>query len=118
MLPKKLRITKERDILVAFRTKYRYFGNVVKIYMSHNTEQQFKLLVVVSKKISKRAHDRNRIKHKIHAIFELLYRDGRLPPSVSCVIQVSDKRIITMTSSEIRELLIPQISKLYGKMKP
>lgn len=116
MLPKKLRITRSADIKRAFRTRYRYFGDVFRVYISQSREPNFKLLVVVSKKVHKRAHERNRIKRKVHQIFADLHRQGKLPPMTSVVVQATSKNIIERSQSQLRDELIPQVSKIYKKM--
>lgn len=84
--------------------------------MSKNNNQTFSLLVVVSKKISKKAHDRIRLKRKIHSLFEELSATHSLPPSVSCAIQVTSKNLLFKPKSTLKEEIIPKIGLLYTKI--
>jgi ribonuclease P protein component len=88
----------------------------MKIYLTKHDQREFKLLIIVSKKISKRAHERNRIKRKIQGIFEPLYREGRLPPGVSCAIQIMSSEVIHMSSQDLKEYILPKVSTIYSKM--
>ncbi len=116
MLAKTNRLSKDKQIQQAFRTKHRAQTQNARILLSQNQETKFQLLIVISKKVFKKANKRNRLRRKISAIFEDLLAKNRLPPYITCIVQVLKKDLLTKNHNEIYEELIPQISKLHSKI--
>lgn len=76
MLPKQNRLKKKKDFEKVFKG-----GKIVKcqdLFLKYvpNDAEESKIGIVVSKKVSKRAVDRNKAKRRIREIFRLI--DGRL----------------------------------------
>ncbi len=115
MLPKKWRLVKDQEIKKTYFTKFQAKSKFSQIYFRKTTNLNFQLLVVVSKKIYKKANKRNRIRRKIESIFEDLKFQNRLPPRSACIVQVKNKEILFQSQEEIKEDVIPEISKLYSK---
>ena len=66
MLPKINRIVTDKDIKATYHSKFKVRGDLFSLITKRNSFQtNFQILTVVSKKISKKAHDRNKIKHRI-----------------------------------------------------
>jgi ribonuclease P protein component len=116
VLPKQYRLSSDSEIKKAYKTRFQAKTNFAKLYLSKTERQEFKLLVIISKKIYKKANKRNRCKRKIYAIFESLHYTHRLPPATSCIIQITNKEILNSTLEQIREDILPQISQLYKKL--
>ncbi len=116
MLPKLWRLIKEKDIKDTYYSKLRSNSKYSQIYLKKSKLTNFELLVVVSKKIYKKANKRNRIKRKIYAIFEELKTQDRLPSSVACIIQVKNKNILFQQKEEIKTDILPNVSILYKKL--
>ncbi len=113
MLPKSNRLSKEKEILQAFRTKFRTNTQNTKILLSFEPNTKFKLLVIISKKVFKKANKRARLKRKIFAIFAKLYQQNRIPPNFICVIQVTNKNLLYKKLNDIYDELIPAMSRLF-----
>jgi ribonuclease P protein component len=77
---------------------------------------KFKLLVVVGKKLYKKANKRNRIRRKVVALFETLYSESRLPPYINCIIMVQHKDILYQTKKDLEMEILPKIKQLYLQM--
>jgi len=76
----------------------------------------FRVLCVVSKKIHKKANQRNKIRRRILAIFADLKNKKRLPPSLDCVIIIRSKDILTAKFEDCQKSFVPEIANLYQKM--
>ena len=118
MLPKSNRLSKDLDIKRAYRTRFCSQDKFVKIYLKKNTNLSFQLLVVVGKKVFKKANKRNRIKRKIYGIFDQLMKFNRLPNTISCIIQVNNKDILLQTEPDLKIHLTNSLSSLYLKLQP
>ncbi len=116
MLPKDYRLRTDEDIKQAYKTSTKINTKHSLIYLRKTKTSFFQLLIIVSKKIFKKANKRNRIKRKIIAIFEKLKFSNRLPPYLSCIIQVKNKNIILQTQIDIENELIPKIKDEYFKL--
>lgn len=115
MLAKKNRLVREKEIKKVFKTRFRDQTKFSQILLAHN-DSDFKLLIVVSKKIFKKAYKRFRIRRKISAIFEELKFKNQLPFGVTCVVRVTNKDILYMKKDEIFEDIIPKVIDLYKKI--
>ncbi|MEM1311929.1 MAG: ribonuclease P protein component [Patescibacteria group bacterium] len=115
MLQKGWRLVKDKEIKKAYSTRLRARTDFTNLYLSKTLKPNFQLLVVVSKKIYKKANKRNRIKRKIESVFEKLKFEGRLPAGIACIVQVRDKQILLQSPIQINKSIMPSISKLYNK---
>ena len=114
MLPKTRRLVRYKEIQKTYHTKFKKKTTFCRIFL-RKTDSQFKLLVVVSSKINKKANKRNRIKRKINSIFEKMYQEKKLPHNVNCIIQVTNKEILFQKHQEIKDDLIKNLQDLYFK---
>ena len=112
MLPKKYRLVTSKEILTAMRTRYQLRTQFLTLKM-RRLPGNFRLVVVVSKKISKRAHKRNRTERQIHAVFETLKHKGQLPPDISLVVQVRSNTILEVDFATLQKDLLDGVGKLY-----
>lgn len=112
MLPKAHRIIHTKDILSTLRSRFQSRTKFFYLKLAPS-EANFKLLVIVSKKISKRSYIRNRLRRRIHAIFELMMQSGSLPSNIKLIVQVSNKSLITSSKEELEKDLLDGVSKLY-----
>lgn len=115
MLPKVHRLSQDKQIQQAFRTKYRYQTENFRIFVSPTQNLEFKLLIIIPKKIFKRANKRNRLRRKVSAVFENLLLNKRLPPQTTCILQITKQNALYKNIKEIQDEVIPQVSNLYIK---
>ncbi len=116
MLPRTNRIRLEKEIKSAYRTKYRDSNKLFQTCLSPSTNTEFKLLVVISKKVLRRSNRRNRLRRKIHAIFSNLQFQDRLPNSLNCVIQVKDPKFLKLDLTEMENQILPTVRKLFQNL--
>lgn len=116
MLPKQYRLVHEKEIRASLRSRHHYSTKHLRLWMSSHNDPQFKLLIIISKKVYKKANKRFRCKRKIHAIFETLQASNRLPPHTRCIVQVTHKHIIHQNHNELKEEIIPALTKLYSRL--
>jgi ribonuclease P protein component len=114
VLPKKSRLVRHKEIQKTYHTKFKKNTNFSRIFL-RKTDSPFKLLIVVSSKINKKANKRNRIKRKINAIFEKMNRERKLPSNVNCIIQVTSKEILFLNQEKIKKDIIENLQDLYFK---
>jgi ribonuclease P protein component len=113
MLAKQNRIVHNKDIKSTINSKFRFKTKYFTVISRKNIEQkQFKLLVIISKKISKRANIRNKIRRRIQAIFEKYKFLNTLNIKFSVAIQITSPEIISLTFLEL-ENIINQSSKTF-----
>ena len=113
MLAKQNRIVLNKEIKSTINSKFRFKTKYFTVISKRNIEQvAFKLLVIISKKISKRANIRNKIRRRIQAIFENYKSQNLLSPNFSVAIQITNLEIISLTFLEL-ENIINQSSKTF-----
>ncbi len=118
MLPKINRIRLEKEIKLSYRTKFRDKSELIQTYLCPNNNQDFKLLVVISKKILRRANMRNRLRRKIHAVFSGLQFQNRLPSNLNCILQVKSPKLIKLGLTEMENEILPTVRKLFQSLSP
>jgi ribonuclease P protein component len=95
MLPKEHRLVKQSDISKTLKSRYRtFFDGISLIVRDHKVtgyRPGFRNLIVISKKIHKRAVIRNSLRRQFNSIFEQLHRDKLLPDNLDCIIILKDK---------------------------
>lgn len=117
MLPKQNRLSKDLEIKKAYRTRFCSQSKYFKIYLKKTENPNFQLLVVVSKKIFKKANKRNRVKRKIYAIFDRMLAGHHLPGNTSCIVQVIDQQAIQQRQDQLKTELTNILSSLYLKIQ-
>jgi ribonuclease P protein component len=116
VLPKKNRIVKDLEIKKAFRTKYRLVNQNFGVFIRKNDSENFQLLVVVSKKIFKKANRRNLLRRRIISIFQHLKSTEQLPKSISVIVQVRSKDLISLDYNELKSHILDVTFNLYQKL--
>lgn len=116
MLPKNFRLKNQEDIRLVLRSKVSVKTEHTLIKIQTSDLPTFRITIIISKKIFKRANKRNRIRRKVMALFEQLKYNDRLPPFISCVIQIQNKNIITQSNIQLHLEIIAKISLLYSKI--
>ena len=112
MLPKVNRIVSDKDIKSTYQSKFNHRTELFSLITRRNKFQtNFKILTVVSKKISKKAHDRNKVKHRISAIIGELILDKQPNNEFSIIVLVSSKEILKTRYSDLRTKLTIALSK-------
>jgi ribonuclease P protein component len=108
-----MRICNQYDIRTAMKSKITTKTSHFVIKFSHSPLPTFSLVVIISKKVYKRANKRNRVRRKIHAVFEYLHSQNRLPPSIQCVIIVQNKDILFESGKTLENNLTKTLGELY-----
>ena len=80
---------------------------------SRNTN--YRLAVVVSKKVDKKAVTRNRIRRRLYELFRQTFKD--CSPAIDLVIIVHKPELATMPAGELQALFRPYILQLNTKYK-
>jgi ribonuclease P protein component len=95
MLPKEHRLVKQSDISKTLKSRYRtFFDGISLIVRDHKVTSYrpgFRNLIVISKKIHKRAVVRNSLRRQFNSIFEQLHHNKLLPHNLDCIIILKDK---------------------------
>lgn len=72
---------------------------------------QYRLSVVVSKKVSKSAVVRNRIRRRLYEIIRIMDKEGCLPQK-DIILTVFDESIATMDGEELQKILTKLVSQI------
>ncbi len=88
MLPKENRLKKETDFDKVHRKGLFFPGKHLVIKTLSNSLENSRLGIVISKKISKKATDRNKIKRQIREILRLALKEDRIKPGFDVIIIV------------------------------
>lgn len=113
MLAKKNRISKSRDIDFTYKTKFQFRTEFVKLFLQRNATINFKLLVVISKKVLNKSTNRNTLRRRISAVFENLKTGNRLPPSISLLVLINDSKISLMNKNELEQHILPAVASVF-----
>jgi ribonuclease P protein component len=116
MLASNQRIKTQYDINEVLKSKLFYLTDHTTIKISPDKKDQFRCLVIVSKKIYKKSNKRNRIRRKIMALFEELNSQKRLPPYTKCAIRITHKHILHLTKDQLTSEILPTVNKLFIKL--
>jgi len=111
VLPKKSRLVDTESIKLTYKTRYRVYTDLVKVLLSKRRGSNFKLLIVVPKKIFKKMHDRTCVKRKVSAIFEDLYKNDKLPEDFGCIVHITNSDILHKKQSEVSADILPGLIK-------
>lgn len=106
MLPSKHRI-KDKEVIKTILKNSKIVKTPLFNLYYKKTKPPFQLLVLISKKVSKKATERNRIKRQLHEIFKSMIR--RVEPTTK-IILVLKKEILTRSRTDIRDELEKVIS--------
>ncbi len=123
MLPKQHRLVKQSDISKTLKSRYRtFFGGISLIVRDHKITAYrpgFRNLIVISKKIHKRAVIRNSLRRQFNAIFEELHHKKLLPDNLDCIIILKDKTPIDKKiTSYYLDFITNSLSKLSKQSQP
>jgi ribonuclease P protein component len=110
VLAKENRIHGRKAFLGILKTNTVIRGKYFNLSYSPNQTEKIKAAVVVGKKISKKAVDRNRLRRKI---FEILRKKFALALSgKNIIIIVFNPNTVNLKSSEIEELIEQLVAKI------
>ena len=103
MLAKINRIVHQKQIKLVYSSKYKTRNQYWTLISRKIKDQlQFKLLVVISKKISKQANNRNKIRRRIHSIVHQINSSNPFDDTLSIIIQIQNSSIIKLTFEELQ----------------
>ena len=113
MLPKINRISAEKEIKQAQFTKFRHKTPFVNLSLKFvGVNNRFRVLVIISKKISKKANQRNKIRRRIHHILEAYFKAENFQIATNWIIQVHNKQILNLKYTELSLDLTSGLDKL------
>jgi len=102
MLPKKNRLKKKKDFDLVYKKGYCYVDSFLLIYVLDNEIEQRRCGFSISKKISKKAVKRNRLRRQICAV----YRDSTVSSSKNAdIIFVARKNVLDLTFLELKTVV-------------
>jgi ribonuclease P protein component len=114
-LPKEYRIVKDKDIQATLKSPIAANSKYFRLKTRLKTEGNFRLLVVVSKKIHKKACYRNLIKRRVVSIFENLKSKNLLNLNLDLVILTNNKTVLEAKFVDIFTDLMPAYNYLISK---
>lgn len=117
LLPKTNRLVTPNEIKSAFYTRHKLTLSNFRIFLKVNQANKFQLLVIVPKKIWKKANKRNRQKRRIQSVFQEWYQAGRLPNNLSCIVQVTHKNLLFTKPAELKETLSKSLQSTLKQIK-
>ena len=106
-LPKSNRIVKDIDIQNILKKSFSTESSYFRAKTRKNELNTFRLLVVVSKKIAKKANQRNLIKRRIIYIFEKLKSNDKLVSSLDMMIIAKNKEVLKLPFVKIVDDILP-----------
>jgi ribonuclease P protein component len=112
MLPKKNRLVNQKNINYVLKSRDRAFFGGIQVIFAKNNDNVFRNLIVISKKINKKAVIRNYIRRQFNAIFEELKFKGLLNNGIDCLILTKEKTLKDERITEVyKDFLTKQITK-------
>lgn len=87
-------------------------GEYISLRFLRTRRKDYRLAVVVSRKVSKSAVVRNRIRRRIYEIVRLYYKEKEQPWPYDIVISVFDERAAAVASEELRDMLHKMLRKI------
>ena len=114
MLKKENRLVTKKEITSCLKTIFKISDKGLTVFLRFNHEKKSKLLVIVSKKIYKKANKRNRLKRKINSYFTTNL-DSFKNLNLSCIIKVNAKEKLYQKQEDLNRDL--QVLLESGKIK-
>jgi ribonuclease P protein component len=109
MLPRKNRITKDKEYELVFKTGRSSYSDVLGVKVIRNETDYSRYGIIVSNKISKKATVRNRLKRQLREVLRGEF--NKIKPGYDIVL-IAQAGIVGKQSSEIKETIIRQFKKL------
>lgn len=108
MIAKKFRFGKRADFDKIFRSPNKFYSNnlVLKFYKTENLNNRF--AIVVSKKISKKAVERNKIRRRIYEVLRLNLDKIKTPYDIVFLVK---KGVISLEYCEIESEIMYILKK-------
>ncbi|EKE21972.1 MAG: hypothetical protein ACD_7C00086G0024 [uncultured bacterium] len=100
MFPKKYRLTKKEDFDRIYKNSYTYNLNYFRVSILKNNLDKNRFCVVVSKKVSQLATDRNRIKRRLR--YTLFSNQAIFPTNIDLLIMVTNRNILNTNSADLQ----------------
>ena len=108
MISRKHRFHGSKSLNAVYRKGKAARGEFVSLKYLQTNRQDYRMAVVVSRKVSKSAVVRNRIRRRIYEIVRLYRKDAKQPIPYDLVVSVFDERVATMPP----EILTKKIAAL------
>lgn len=116
MLPKKFRLTLDRDIRLVYETGRPFFTNFFNFKFRKNSLEASRFCIIISNKVDKRAVIKNRIKRQISEVLRLNMDKVRKGYDVSILVKsnIIDKNTkkIVCDYSEIEKNILYGLEKI------
>lgn len=103
MISRKHRFHGHNSLNNVYRSGKTVRGEFFALKYSDSRKDDYRLAVVVSRKVSKSAVVRNRIRRRIYETIRLLKKESQQPWMSDMVITIFDERIATMPTDLLRE---------------
>lgn len=86
-------------------------GESISLRLVPSRQPDYRLAVVVSRKVSKSAVVRNKIRRRIYEVIRIEKKEANKPWPYDMIISVFDDRIATATSEEVRGIIVNLLQK-------
>lgn len=111
MISKQHRFHGPNSLNFVYRKGRAVRGESMSLRFAGSRDKDYRLAVVVSKKVSKSAVVRNRIRRRIYEIVRLHRKEAGTPWPVDLVISVFEERIATMPPEELKAQVLKLLQK-------
>lgn len=111
MISKQNRFHGHRSLNYVYGKGQAVRGEFISLRYADNKRDDYRLAVVVSRKVSKLAVVRNRIRRRIYEIVREHRRDSKANWRKDLVISVFDERIAAMPAEELRSSVLKLLAK-------
>lgn len=108
MIGRENRFRGSRSVRLAYRGKQAR-GKLLSLHYSKRSKQGYRVVVVVSKRVSKSAVVRNRIRRRLYELFRTQF--SRVVEGYDCIVSVYDASLATEPSAKVGGELRRVLSK-------
>lgn len=102
MISRRHRFHGHNSLNYTYRRGATYRSEFLSLRAAPSKKDDYRLAVVVSKKVSKFAVKRNRIRRRIYEIVRNYHKQANTPWPVDLILSVFDERIGTMPTDELK----------------
>lgn len=112
MIAKENRFHGRNALNVVYRHGQAVRGEYISLRYAQSRREDYRLAVVVSKKVSKSAVVRNRIRRRVYEIVRLYMQEQAQPHQFDLVISVFDDKVAVVSHDDLRTKVIALLTKV------
>lgn len=111
MIPKKNRFHGHHALDSTYKHGKTLRSELMNLKFAPTKNDQYRLSVVVSKKVSKSAVVRNRIRRRLYEAMRIVDKEGSLPQK-DIILTVFDESVATMGAKELQQTINKLVTKI------